>query len=65
MTEKLKASVKRLEEIVKLLKEKELDLEESVALLDEGVQLTESCVKSLTLPDLNEDLEKKDDLVEN
>jgi exodeoxyribonuclease VII small subunit len=64
MSEKLKASVRRLEEIVKLLKEKELDLDESITLLDEGVQLTEKCVKSLTLPDLNENL-KKDDLVED
>jgi exodeoxyribonuclease VII small subunit len=42
-----KEMVSRLEEIAETLDSDNLDLEQAIALYEEGVQLSETCIKSL------------------
>jgi exodeoxyribonuclease VII small subunit len=47
-SENFEQSMKRLDEIVQRLESGKLSLEESIALYEDGVKLSEKCRKSLT-----------------
>lgn len=42
-----KSDIKRLEEIVELLEQQEVDLENAITLYEEGVELSRKCMKIL------------------
>jgi len=47
MSDNFETSLKRIEEIIKSLESNQLDLDESIKLYQEGIQLTSSCYKKL------------------
>jgi len=58
-----KTDLQRLEEISSLLDSSELDLEEAISLYDEGIQLSQKCLKTLTEAELKvNELKSKIDL---
>ena len=58
-----KTDLQRLEEISSLLDSSELDLEEAISLYDEGIQLSQKCLKTLTEAELKvKELKSKIDL---
>lgn len=58
-----KTDLKRLEEISTLLDDSELDLEQSISLYEEGMQLSKKCLETLTTAELKiNELKTKVDL---
>ncbi|MFA6598164.1 MAG: exodeoxyribonuclease VII small subunit [Ignavibacteriaceae bacterium] len=58
-----KNDLKRLEEISTLLDDSELDLEESISLYEEGIQLSKKCLEALSTAELKvNELKAKIDL---
>ncbi|MDP3147557.1 MAG: exodeoxyribonuclease VII small subunit [Ignavibacteria bacterium] len=58
-----KTDLQRLEEISSLLDSSELDLEEAISLYEEGIQLSQKCLKTLTEAELKvNELKSKIDL---
>lgn len=58
-----KTDLHRLEEISSLLDSSELDLEEAISLYEEGIQLSQKCLKTLTEAELKvNELKSKIDL---
>ncbi|NCQ17339.1 MAG: exodeoxyribonuclease VII small subunit [Ignavibacteria bacterium CG_4_8_14_3_um_filter_37_9] len=47
-----KTDLQRLEEISSLLENNELDLEEAIALYEEGIHLSKKCLETLTVSEL-------------
>jgi len=58
-----KDDLRRLEEISSLLDDSELDLEESISLYEEGIQLSKKCLETLSSAELKvNELKAKIDL---